>query len=174
MHTCSSANLFNSASSITRDVSRVIRDNIAARQGALDHTPAPQTQPLHPQALSHPSEALNALPTNPSPLHLCINILQHGKRIAPPYNIPASQCPDLTNARQLLSRRFAGELPGLPADPDPDTTWSVTVGWRFKVWLPEGLILIEHDSDWTLTLLAAEKVDWMDSELKVLVETEET
>ncbi|KAL5336748.1 hypothetical protein BJX70DRAFT_268485 [Aspergillus crustosus] len=158
------------ASSITRDVSRVIRDNIAARQGALDHTPAPQTQPLLPQTFPHTTEIPNELPTNPPPLHLRINILQNGKRIAHSYDIAASQCPDLTNAKQLLTRRFADELLGLPSDPESDTTWSVTVGWRFKVWLPEGLIPIEHDTDWTLALLAAEKVDWMDSELKVLVE----
>lgn len=47
------------------------------------------------------------------------------------------------------------------------------MGWRFRVWLPEGLISIEHDSDWTLALLAAEKVEWLDGQLKVLVEVEQ-
>jgi hypothetical protein len=99
--------------------------------------------------------------------------LQNGKRIVPSYDIPASQCPDLANARQLLCRRYAGELPGILADPNTNAsagTWDASAGWRFQVWLPEGLILIENDSDWTLSLLAAEKVDWMDSEMKVLVE----
>ncbi|KAL4883772.1 hypothetical protein BJY04DRAFT_216113 [Aspergillus karnatakaensis] len=160
------------ASSITRDVSRVIRDNLAARQGALDHTPAPPIQPLHPPAFTHPLETTPALPETTSPLHLRINLLQNGKRIIAPYDIPASQCPDLTNARQLLSRRFAGELPGLSSDPDSENTWNVTLGWRFKLWLPEGLVSVENDSDWTLALLSAEKVDWMDGQLRVLVETE--
>ncbi|KAL2802604.1 hypothetical protein BJX63DRAFT_425944 [Aspergillus granulosus] len=162
------------ASSITRDVSRVIRDNLAARQGALDHTPLPQTLPLQPSTFPQPSETSN-VPTASCPLHLRINILQNGKRIAPSYDLPASQCPDLANARQLLCRRYAGEIPGILAEPNSDASaeaWDASLGWRFKVWLPEGLISIENDGDWTLSLLAAEKVDWMDRELKVLVEIE--
>ncbi|KAL4927838.1 DUF3431 domain-containing protein [Aspergillus undulatus] len=175
------------ASSITRDVSRVIRDNIAARQGAHDHTPVPQ-HPMpalnFPHAYPHPSSATNAQPTtnnnfpqfqSPS-LHVRLNILQNNKRILTPLDIPATSVPDLSNARQLLARKFAGQIPGIPipSDPDPDvaaaSTWDASVTWRFRVWLPEGLVLVENDSDWTLALLAAEKVDWLDGELKVLVE----
>ncbi|CEL08334.1 hypothetical protein ASPCAL11485 [Aspergillus calidoustus] len=160
------------ASSIARDVSRVIRDTLAARQNAQNHTPLPQSLPLAPLSFPNAPETSN-VHTPSCPLHLRINILQHGKRIFPSYDIPASQCPDLANARQLLCRRYAGELPGISADPNTDTstgTWDASAGWRFQVWLPEGLISIENDSDWTLSLLAAEKVDWMDSEMKVLVE----
>ncbi|KAL3475411.1 hypothetical protein BJX99DRAFT_160495 [Aspergillus californicus] len=163
------------ASSITRDVSRVIRDSIAAKQGAQDHVPMPQTQPMMPLPFSHPSETFNVLPatTTTPPLQLRINILQNEKRIFHPYGLPASQCPDLANMRQHLCRKYAEDLPGIPSDPNIDAVtnaWNASVGWNFKVWLPNGLTPIEHDSDWTLALLTAEKVDWMDSELKVLVE----
>ncbi|KAL4784696.1 hypothetical protein BJX76DRAFT_212691 [Aspergillus varians] len=160
------------ASSIARDVSRIIRNTIAARQGAHDHTPLPETQPMPPPlTFPHSSENPSANPPTPSPLHLRINILQNGKRILPPYDLPASQCPDIANARQLLLRKFAGQLPGIPSEADSDpNAWNASIGWGFRVWLPDGLINIENDSDWTLALLAAEKVGWMDSELKVLVE----
>ncbi|KAL5044899.1 hypothetical protein BDW71DRAFT_185000 [Aspergillus fruticulosus] len=166
------------ASSITRDVSRVIRDNLAARQGAQNHTPLPQTQPIPPPLpFSHPSDLpnpnSNPSPTQP-PLHLRINILQNGKRILPSYDLPATQCPDVTSVRQLLARKFAGELPGIPSDLHSDpNAWNASMGWKFRVWLPEGLVLVENDGDWTLALLAAEKVDWLDGELKVLVEIQD-
>lgn len=161
------------ASSITRDVSRVIRDNIAAKQGVQDHTPLPQTQPMPPLTFSSSTDTPSTNPPTTSPLHLRINILQNGKRIHPSFGLPASQCPDIANAKQLLSRKFAGELPGIPSDPDADpNAWNASVGWKFRVWLPEGLSTVENDGDWTLALLAAEKVDWMDGELKVLVDIE--
>lgn len=76
--------------------------------------------------------------------------------------------------RQLVARKFAGELPGIPSDLNSDpNAWNTSISWKFKVWLPEGLVLVENDGDWTLALLAAEKVDWLDGELKVLVEIED-
>ncbi|KAL2870014.1 DUF3431 domain-containing protein [Aspergillus lucknowensis] len=161
------------ASSITRDVSRVIRDGLAARQGAHDHTPMSQTLPLPPLTFPH-SVAPNDSIT-PSPLHLQVNILQNGKRAVPPFELPASQCPDIATARQHLCRKYADDLPGIPSDPNldvPTGAWEATARWKIQVWLPDGLIAIDNDSDWTLALLAAEKVDWLDGELKVLVEIE--
>ncbi|KAL4802944.1 hypothetical protein BDV18DRAFT_145893 [Aspergillus unguis] len=164
------------ASSITRDVSRVIRDSIAAGRGVPDHTPLPQTQPMPPLTFSsNPSDLPNTNLSTSVPLHLRLNILQSGKRILPALDLPASQCPDLTNTRQLLVRRYADQIPGIPSDPDSTSDpnfWNALLNWKFKVWLPDGLVSIEHDSDWSLALLAAEKVDWLDGELKVLVEIE--
>ncbi|KAI9367474.1 hypothetical protein BJX61DRAFT_528330 [Aspergillus egyptiacus] len=160
------------ASSVTRDVSRVIRDSIAVRHGAHDHMSLPQTQPM-PLAFSHPSETANLVPPTPSPIHLRLNVLQNGKRIVPPLDIPASQCPELANARELLCRKLAGDLPGISSGPNSDpasNAWNASAGWRFRILLPEGLATIENDGDWTLALHAAEKTDWMDSQLKVLIE----
>ncbi|RDW81716.1 uncharacterized protein DSM5745_05273 [Aspergillus mulundensis] len=164
------------ASSITRDVSRVIRDSLAARQGVHDHTPLAQTQAMPPPlAFSQTSEIPNANPPpSQCPLHLRINILQNGKRILPSHDLLAAQCPDLASVRQLLARKFAGELPRFPSELDSDpNAWNASMGWRFRVWLPNGLNLVENDSDWTLALISAEKVDWLDGELKVLVEIED-
>lgn len=128
---------------------------------------------MPPLTFSSSTDTPSTNPPTTSPLHLRINILQNGKRIHPSFGLPASQCPDIANAKQLLSRKFAGELPGIPSDPDADpNAWNASVGWKFRVWLPEGLSTVENDGDWTLALLAAEKVDWMDGELKVLVDIE--
>ncbi|KAJ5677512.1 uncharacterized protein N7477_003145 [Penicillium maclennaniae] len=70
------------ASSITRDVSRIIRENIASRQGV----PPPQVdQQFHQQPFTPApsnSDASPATSTN-SQIFLRINILSHGKRIFP-------------------------------------------------------------------------------------------
>ncbi|KAL4902577.1 hypothetical protein BDW74DRAFT_60791 [Aspergillus multicolor] len=163
------------ASSITRDVSRVIRDSLAARQGVHDNESLSQPQSMPPPLpFSQPSEIHNANPSHPQcPLYLRINILQNGKRILPPQDFSATQCPDIASVRQLLARKFPGELPGIPSDLDSDpNAWNASMGWRVRVLLPNGLNLVDNDSDWTLALLSAEKVDWLDGELKVLVDIE--
>lgn len=103
--------------------------------------------------------------------------MQQGKRILPRLDVPAVQCNDLESLKQLISRRFAGQLPGLPSDSAMDTTggsWGSSPGWKFKAWLPDGLTPVQNDGDWTMALLSAGNVDWMDGDMKVLVELEST
>lgn len=38
------------------------------------------------------------------------------------------------------------------------------------MWLPDGLLPVQNQKDWTLAVLSADAVDWMDGELKLLVE----
>ncbi|GMF79286.1 unnamed protein product [Aspergillus oryzae] len=113
--------------------------------------------------------------TSQAPISLRINIMQNGKRVLPRVDLPAGHCPDLETLKQLLCRRFAGQLPGLPSDPSLDpAAWMSSVGWRFRVWLPEGLTPVQNDGEWTIALLSAGNVDWMDGDLRVLVELENT
>ncbi|PTU23873.1 hypothetical protein P175DRAFT_0448772 [Aspergillus ochraceoroseus IBT 24754] len=162
------------ASSITRDVSRIIRDNLARHNNGHSHDPLPQAEPMPPPNFSHPSEPANTAPTIHSPLHLRINILQSGKRIFSYLDIPANQCPDIPSTKQLICRRYTGD-PAIPSYGTMETApWNSSASWQIKVWLPDGLTPIENDGDWTLALLSAEKVEWMDGELKVLIETEDT
>lgn len=119
----------------------------------------------------------NTTSSNPqTPISLHLNILQGGKRILPRLDLPAGQCPDLESIKQLISRRFAGQLPGLRSDPsdfDSSTgTWRSSPAWKFKVWLPDGLAPVQNDGEWTIALLSAGTVDWMDGDLKVLVEVD--
>ena len=46
-------------------------------------------------------------------------------------------------------------------------------GWKVKVWLPDGLLPVQNQKDWAIAVLTADAVDWMDGELKVLVEVGE-
>lgn len=44
--------------------------------------------------------------------------------------------------------------------------------WKLKVWLPDGLVPVANQKDWTIAVLSADTVDWMDGDLKVLIEVE--
>ncbi|RAL13579.1 DUF3431 domain-containing protein [Aspergillus homomorphus CBS 101889] len=171
------------ASSITRDVSRIIRNNLATKQDphATSHDQASVSQSQHfppPNfpPMSGPASAGNVRQIS-SPMSVClrINILQGGKRTHSRLDVPGSQCPDLETLRQVISRRVAGQLPGLSESGlDSASGWGSALNWRFKVWLPDGLTTVQNDSDWTIALLSAGNVEWMDGDLRVLVDFEET
>jgi hypothetical protein len=173
----------NSASSITRDVSRIIRENIASQHGHPVQTPD-----------THFHQPLNALPETASATNtntseqiqgqtsLRVNILRNGKRILPRFDLPAGQCPSIDSVKQAILRRYPGQIPGLPAFQDAGHTnpaaheareSAATAGWKVKVWLPDGLTYVHNQKDWTIAVLSADAVDWMDEELKVLVEIDD-
>ncbi|PYH94785.1 hypothetical protein BO71DRAFT_378871 [Aspergillus ellipticus CBS 707.79] len=168
------------ASSITRDISRIIRDNLAAQHSVHpspgSQAPVPQAQPFPPLNFPPLSSAVPpapSVPSQPAPVSLRVNILQDGKRVQPRFDVAGSQCPDIESLKQLILRRFAGQLPGVPSDAGMDG-WGSQVNWKFKVWLPDGLTHVQNDGEWTLAVLAAGNVDWMDGDLRVLVELEDT
>lgn len=39
-----------------------------------------------------------------------------------------------------------------------------------KVWLTDGLVTVAEDGEWMVALLSAGVVDWMDGEIRVLIE----
>ncbi|SLM34446.1 hypothetical protein LPUS_03201 [Lasallia pustulata] len=88
-------------------------------------------------------------------LQLHINILQDHQRILPRLVIPAEQCPDM----QTLYSRLLEQ--GHTAGPDP---------LRISVLLPGGLTPVQSDGEWMVALTSAKAVDWLDGELKVVVE----
>ncbi|KAJ5114529.1 hypothetical protein NUU61_000288 [Penicillium alfredii] len=162
------------ASSITRDVSRIIRENIAARHGGA---PPPRTAD---HQFHHPQQPFTA-DNSQNQTSLRVNILQHGKRILSRLDLLAGQYPSIDSVKQAILRRFPGQIPGLPFVPDSENLdpaaqearESVAAAeWRVKVWLPDGLITVQNQKDWTIALLSAETVDWMDGDLKVLVEVD--
>lgn len=163
-----------SASSITRDVSRIIRENIATRQGH----PVPQSANQYP---SHsPFVPIQGPNQQDSPLsgqtHLRINILQSGKRILPRFDLPAGQCPNVDTMKQAVLRRYSDQIPNLPfdnIDPAVQQTRNPAASWNVKVWLPHGLVTVENDKDWTAALLSTGTVEWMDGDLKVLVDIDD-
>ncbi|KAJ5328912.1 hypothetical protein N7541_000960 [Penicillium brevicompactum] len=156
------------ASSIARDVSRIIRENIAVRHG-------------HPQPDNHFHHVpFTPLPENTNPQHqtsLRVNIVQGGKRILPRFDLPAGQYPNIESLKQAVLRRYPGQIPGLftqegnPAAQEARET-AALASWKLKVWLPDGLVPVVNQKDWTIAVLSADTVDWMDGDLKVLIEVE--
>ncbi|KAF7528713.1 hypothetical protein PCG10_010249 [Penicillium crustosum] len=167
------------ASSITRDVSRIIRENIASRRGQPAQAPDPHFhQPFTPLSESTPT----ANSTTPCPSQgqtsLRINILQNGKRILPRFDLPAGQFPNIDTVKQAILRRYSGQIPGLPAFQGTNAAThearesAIVDGWKVKVWLPDGLLPVQNQKDWTIAVLSTDAVDWMDGELRVLVEVD--
>lgn len=164
----------NSASSITRDVSRIIRENIATRHGAQPtQAQADHQYHAHPPFNTTQSSANEASNTNAhTQTYLRINILQQGKRLLPRFDIPAGQCPDIDTVKQFILRRYPA-LSGLgDGDANSQQARDSAATWKFKVWLPDGLVPVQNEKDWAIALLSADTVDWMDGEMKVLVEIE--
>lgn len=49
-----------------------------------------------------------------------------------------------------------------------------SAAWKLQVWLPNGLVPVQNEKEWAFALLSADTVDWMDGEMKVLVEIDGT
>jgi hypothetical protein len=94
--------------------------------------------------------------------------MQSGKRVAPKLNVTAEQCPDLASVRQLISRSYACHLP-VGGHGDVDASH-----WKIQVWLPEGLVPVQNDGEWTIAQLSAGTVDWMDGDLRVVIDVGES
>lgn len=159
-------------------MSRIIRENIASRRGQPAQAPDPHFhQPFTPLSESTPA-------TNTATCHsqgqtsLRVNILQNGKRILPRFDLPAGQCPNIETVKQAILRRYSGQIPGLPVFQGANAAThearesAVVDGWKVKVWLPDGLLPVQNQKDWTIALLSSDAVDWMDGELRVLVEVD--
>ncbi|KAN0084986.1 hypothetical protein V8E54_001453 [Elaphomyces granulatus] len=172
------------ASSITRDVSRIIRTNLGTGETSSSPQPLPSTctaVPCQPQflpQLSHPgfvplsvASPATATAAITSSITLRINVIQNGKRILPRIDVPADKCPDLDSVKQLITHRFAGQLPEAlsPGFDDSTGTWNSS-RWRFKVWLSEGLVYVQNDGEWTIAQLSTSAVEWMDGDLRVILD----
>lgn len=93
-----------------------------------------------------------------------INIVQNGqhKRILPRLDITADQCPDyaslVAKIRQYYQQHH--QLQYIPT-------------LRLRTLLENGLVPIQNDGEWMVALLAATTVDWMDGELRIVVDSVE-
>lgn len=79
--------------------------------------------------------------------------------------------------KQAILRRYPDQIPNVPLDHiDPavqQARTSAAATWKVRVWLPDGLVAVEHEKDWTIALLSADTVEWMDGDLKVLVDIDD-
>jgi hypothetical protein len=49
---------------------------------------------------------------------------------------------------------------------------AIIAEWKVRVWLPDGMLPVQSQKDWTIALLSADTVEWMDGDLKVLVDVD--
>lgn len=152
----------NSASGITRDVSRIIRDNLAAKHGvhlpSYDQHSGSTPQPYYGQHTQTNNNHASHTPV------LRVNVIHDGKRIFPRMDVSAEQCPDLNTLKHTIAHRFSGRLSNVVPEPRSESAWKV------KVFVPDGLSSVSSDGEWTIALLSAATVDWMDNEMKVVID----
>ena len=152
----------NSASGITRDVSRIIRDSLAAKHGVHPSTYDQQSAAASNSYYDHHAQANS---NSQTPI-LRINVAHNGKRILPRIDVSAEQCPDLNTLKQTIANRFSDRLSNVVPESRSQSAWKV------KVFVPDGLSSVGSDGEWTIALLSAATVDWMDNELKVVVDVD--
>ncbi|KAI9735669.1 MAG: hypothetical protein M1834_001685 [Cirrosporium novae-zelandiae] len=124
--------------------------------------PPPRQDSDHTTAhLSDSSEKV-ALSRTPTPqCDLIINILVGNRRVCPRVDIPSTMCPDLASLKKKVNEIFPPERP----DNNNESEGSPERDMKVKVWMPDGRVEVESDSDWTLSLLNATVTEWMDGEI---------
>jgi hypothetical protein len=101
--------------------------------------------------------------------------LHSTKRLADPFFLPALFVPNLQALREEIQKHFGETLQQLASSDASGASPSgkgnrETPELSVKVWLPDGLVRIRDDGEWMVALLSAELVEWMDKEVKILVE----
>ncbi|EFR02020.1 hypothetical protein MGYG_05022 [Nannizzia gypsea CBS 118893] len=160
------------ATVITRDVTRIVKNYL------LEH---PNIQPASTEAdhaQFQTSEAISQDPIQiqpglgqPQPQHqpaseilpvtLSINIIQNQehKRMLPRFQVPASQCTDFATLLDTIRQYYHGQHSS-----------QTPQNMRVRAWLDDGLQPILNDTQWLAALLTASEIEWMDNELKVIVD----
>ncbi|KIV86019.1 hypothetical protein PV11_01661 [Exophiala sideris] len=77
------------------------------------------------------------------------------RRVIPRFQLTPESAPSLSALIGEVEKRYK---PALGND------------WVVKVWLTDGLVTVAEDGEWMVALLSAGVVDWMDGEVRVLVE----
>lgn len=89
-------------------------------------------------------------------VQLRFNVIRNNQRISSPYDLTAKECPDLQTV-------FLKALPYLSSRSHDDM--------QISVLMPSGLTLIQDDDGWIKALNQVNQLEWMDNEMKVLIES---
>ncbi|WEW58435.1 hypothetical protein PRK78_003903 [Emydomyces testavorans] len=171
------------ASGITRDVSHIIKERLISRaneQHDPKFTSAPTSEQSGSESFPQPSSSSLAPivsathSTQPSPtsrenksrnsVKLLVNIVHNGddKLLMPRFELPGEQNTDLStllrNVQQYHQHRQQLQMRGLPSN------------LRVRAWLKDGLAPVRNDEEWTAALMAAHTVEWMDEELRIVID----
>ena len=115
----------------------------------------PDIAPTQPDWPPDPNENLSSGRAPLEALVLHLYFLRNGKRFLPRLDLPADQYRDLS----LILQRVAGHHSGVASET-----------LKVMVLVPEGLKEIKEDADWKAAIEVSRSLDWMDGEVKVLVE----
>ncbi|EGD95999.1 hypothetical protein TESG_03460 [Trichophyton tonsurans CBS 112818] len=161
------------ATGITRDATRIVKNYLlehpniqpASTEAQDPQFPTSEVVPQVPMQIQpgldqqqpqHQQSASNALPVT-----LSINIIQNEehKRIVPRFHVPASECTDFVTLHDTIRQYYHGQ-----------NNSQAPQNMRIRVWLDDGLQLILNDAQWLTALVTASEIEWMDNELKVIVD----
>ncbi|KAL2444223.1 hypothetical protein ABEF95_015972 [Exophiala dermatitidis] len=84
------------------------------------------------------------------------------RRVIPRFTLTPEAAPSLSTLVAEVEKKYKKPH----QDNGPDSVPRPVV----KVWLPDGLVTVTEDGEWMVALLSAGVVDWMDGEVRVLVE----
>ena len=89
-------------------------------------------------------------------VQLRFNVIRNNQRISSPYDSTARECPDLQTV-------FLKALPYLSGRSRDDM--------QISALMPSGLTVIQDDDGWIKALNQVNQLEWMDNEMKVLIES---
>ena len=115
----------------------------------------PGTNPAQPDWTLERTEKVpnNGLPVEA--LMLRFHFLRNGKRILPRFELFAEQYRNLSLALQKISEQHGSAVPE---------------DFKVMILVPEGLKEIKEDREWKAAIDLCNSLDWMDREVKILVE----
>ena len=146
----------------------LISDHRASEAGRpVEEIEVPPTMPAqqHVPALS-PTGAQSTTMFKPS-IFLYVNIVSNSggsmRRVIPRFTLTPEAAPNLSSLLNEVEKRYPlastnGSASGAQTRP------------LVKVWLTDGLVDVAEDGDYMVALLSASVVDWMDNEIRILVQ----
>ncbi|KAI1907225.1 hypothetical protein LOZ53_005071 [Ophidiomyces ophidiicola] len=177
------------ASNIIRDASHIIREMLVGRTDDQHDPNIAQptifSGPSNSERISPPPLPSGLLPTvsttqsiqhsqkqSTNSARVIVNVVQNGddKRLLPRVEFQGEQTASLslllTNARQYHQQRHQ--------QPQRFQNDILSNNIRVRAWLKDGLTLIRNDEEWMAALMASHMVDWMDGELRVVLDADGT
>ncbi|KAL6244470.1 hypothetical protein RBB50_008712 [Rhinocladiella similis] len=100
------------------------------------------------------------------PITLYVNVVSNTggarRRVIPRFELRPEAAPSLAALMDQVNQRYRAATGNKVTSKDGRPI--------IQVWLTDGLVTVLDDGDWMVALLSAGVVDWMDSEVRVLVE----
>ncbi|OAX81216.1 hypothetical protein ACJ72_04442 [Emergomyces africanus] len=166
------------ATGITRDVSHIIRDNLLSQHPQQQQQQQPSPPSTSPATSTTTATTSPQIPAHQITIHVnTTNPSTKGtKRLIPRLDISADQCPDLASLLQKVRQhhlQFQQQHNGQHQSQHAQQAAAAIVedpALPVKVWLEEGLVDVQTDAEWMVALVKVSTVDWMDGELRVIVE----